>query len=116
MPNAASSARRSPSTGSAGRSATRNPPSSAACSSEAALHHLERAERLTEAHREQLVDFDFAFLEALAARVHALAGNHDRAARHYEQAKEMGDALPDAEDRRVYVDQLAEEPWFGLKR
>jgi hypothetical protein len=82
---------------------------------EPARHHLDRTERLTEEHRTHLKDFDFAFLEALAARIHALAGDHDKARLHHTKAWNLGEAISNAEDRRMFFDQLAEEPWFAFK-
>jgi hypothetical protein len=55
-------------------------------------------------------------VEALAARVHALAGEHDQARSRYAKAWMLGDAIARAEDRRSYFEQLTEGPWFGLKR
>jgi len=83
---------------------------------EPALHHLHRTEILTETHRAESQDFDFAFLEALAARVLALANNHEQAARRYARAVALGEAIVNAEDRKGFFEQLAEEPWFGLQR
>jgi hypothetical protein len=81
---------------------------------EPARHHLERARQLTEEHRAQLKDFDFAFMEALAARIHALAGEHTEARLRYAKAREMGEALGNAEDRRMFFAQMAEPPWFNF--
>jgi hypothetical protein len=81
---------------------------------EPALHHLAVTQNLTEQHRAQLEDFDVAFAEALAARVYALAGDGERARAHYARAEAMGNALVDAEDRQIFLDQLAEGPWFGF--
>lgn len=81
---------------------------------EPALHHLRRTQELTDQFRQELADFDVAFLEALAARVHALANDRESARRHYARARTLGDTLSDPEDRKLYFDQLAEGPWFGF--
>ena len=69
---------------------------------------------LTEAHRDELQDFDVAFAEEIAARAFALSGNSSRAAEHYQKARELGRAITDEEDRKVFVGQLYSEPWFSL--
>lgn len=81
---------------------------------EPALHHLRRTQELTDRYRPELADFDFAFLEALAARVHALANDRAAGQRHYAKAVSLGDKLSDPEDRKLFFDQLAEGPWFGF--
>jgi hypothetical protein len=83
---------------------------------EPALHHLYRTEALTQAHRAESKDFDFAFLEALAARILALANDHEQASKRYAQAVALGEAIVNAEDRKGFFEQLHEEPWFGLER
>lgn len=81
---------------------------------EPALHHLRKAEAVTEAHRDLLEDFDFAFLEALQARIEALADNPAAASLHYAKAKSMGEALADEADQRIFFDQLHTGAWFGF--
>ncbi len=79
-----------------------------------ARRYLDQTLDLTRAHKDGLADFDFAFAEALAARVAALEGQMDAARKHYTEARQLGDALPDAEDRKVFFDQLHAGAWFGL--
>jgi len=81
---------------------------------EPALHHLRETERLTEQNRDALADFDFAFLEALQARIEALAENLAEAELHYAKAKRLGEALDTEEDRKIFFDQLKAGPWFGF--
>jgi hypothetical protein len=81
---------------------------------EPALHHLRETERLTDGHRDELADFDFAFLEALQARVAALAQNDAEAELHYATAKRLGEALDTEEDRKIFFDQLKAGAWFGF--
>jgi hypothetical protein len=81
---------------------------------EPARHHLQLTLALTAQHRDALADFDLAFADALAARVHALAGDLAQARLAHDSAEARGNALADPEDRRVFFDQLNEGPWFGL--
>lgn len=80
-----------------------------------ARHYLDLTFDLTRANKADLADFDFAFAEALAARVSALEGRKDFARKHYADAKKLGDALPDEEDRKIFFDQLHAGAWFGFK-
>jgi hypothetical protein len=81
---------------------------------EPALHHLRETERLADMHKVLLQDFDFAFLEALQARVEALARNMPAAGLHYAIAKRLGESLGDV-DRRMFFEQLHAGPWYGFK-
>ena len=38
-----------------------------------------------------------------------------RATRHYAEAKRLGEALKDADDRKEFFRQFEREPWFGLE-
>ncbi len=82
---------------------------------EPALHHLQRTRGLTEVHAAQLKDFEFAFVDALAARIQALAGNHQETARLYAMAVALGEGIVNAADRTAFFVQLAEEPWYGFR-
>lgn len=81
---------------------------------EAADRHLARTKGLTEQHAAELVDYDFAFLIALEARVAALRGDRATADALRRRAAEMGAALADAGDRDEFMRQLNAGPWFAL--
>lgn len=69
---------------------------------------------LTTLHRDELADFDLAFAEEIVARAAALAGDTERAARHHAEAKRLGEAICDPEDRKEFLRQFAIGPWFGM--
>jgi hypothetical protein len=84
---------------------------------EKALSHARRTLELT--HRAApgnggFEDFDFAFAEEIAARAFALAGEERRARQHYAEAKRLGEAIKNQEDRAEFFRQFGRGPWFGL--
>jgi hypothetical protein len=81
----------------------------------AAAWHLKRTEALTEAHKDELADFDFAFVIALRARVAAIAGDLDLAAKEHAAAEGAGRHLADADDRDEFARQLASGNWGAFK-
>jgi hypothetical protein len=83
---------------------------------EPARHYFALTMRTTEQARADLQDFDLAFLAALAARVHALAGEGNAARQCHDRAVTLGQGLKDVDDRDVFFDQLERDPWFGLER
>ncbi len=85
---------------------------------EKALAHAQRTLALTRAALSDptgFEDFDFAFAEEIAARAHGLSGDLDRARRHYEEAKRLGDAIADDGERAEFFRQFAIGPWYGLE-
>ena len=79
-----------------------------------AVEHARATLDLTAAHREALEDFDRAFAEEVAARAFALAGDLERARRHYATARRLGEAIAGDGDRGEFFRQLAIGPWFEL--
>jgi hypothetical protein len=81
---------------------------------EPALVYARQVLRLTEAHRNELTDFDLAFAEEIAARALAAAGDQSAAAEHRAMAQKLGEAIADHGDRQEFFRQMALPPWFGL--
>ena len=81
---------------------------------EPATHHLRETERVFDTCKGELRDFEFAFLEALRARVAALANDRATALVHYTKAQSLGEKLGTDEDRRIFFAQLHEGEWFGF--
>lgn len=81
----------------------------------AAAWHLKRTEALTEAHKSELADFDFAFVLALQARVAAISGDLKTAALAYAAAESAGRRLAEADDRDEFARQLTSGNWGGFK-
>ena len=78
------------------------------------LRHAERCLELCKEHPDLTEDWDVAFAEEVIARAHAAAGNMDAAREHRALAAGLGAAIADADDREVFLAELAKGPWFGL--
>ncbi|MEW5986201.1 MAG: hypothetical protein AB1791_06175 [Chloroflexota bacterium] len=73
-----------------------------------ALHYADRCLAFCETNECEDWDLAFAHLEmALAAAVSGDAKSH---ARHYARARELGEAIQEEEDRRIFLDELARTP------
>ena len=82
---------------------------------EPALEFARRTMEITSKHRDELKDFDLAFAKEIAARAWAMAGNKTRAAAHHADARKLGEAIADAEDRKEFFRQFDAGPWFDLE-
>jgi hypothetical protein len=74
---------------------------------------------MTHDHRRLAVEFNQRTRERLDRKQRAGGENHDewdRASGHYAEARTLGEKIANAEDRRSFFEELAEEPWFGLAR
>ena len=69
---------------------------------DSALYHAQRCRAITEEHPDEMKDFDIAYAFEGLARACALAGRADDAARCKKRAREAGDAIADAEDRKIF--------------
>jgi hypothetical protein len=74
-----------------------------------AQHHAERCLAVVDAAG--LQDFDRAYAHEALARAAAAAGQLDVARR--ERAAAAAVPIADEEDRKIFVDDLAAEPWYG---
>jgi hypothetical protein len=81
---------------------------------EPALEFARRTMEITAEHHQDLADFDRAFAKEIAARAWALAGDHERAAKHHEGAKMLGERIMGDGDRAAFFRQFERGPWFGL--
>ncbi|GMV81892.1 MAG: hypothetical protein AMXMBFR7_30760 [Planctomycetota bacterium] len=82
---------------------------------EAALYHARRCMEFTEAHKAELKDFDLAYAQEGLARALAAAGLKDEARSHFVQAQILGDKIADPEDRKIFQNDFAADPWYGLR-
>lgn len=82
---------------------------------EQALRHARRVGELTESHKGEMEDFDFAFSHESLARAHALCGHADEARKFIALAQEAGEAIVDEEDRKIFFDDFNSGNWNGLK-
>ncbi|MEW5939428.1 MAG: hypothetical protein AB1750_07195 [Chloroflexota bacterium] len=82
---------------------------------EQALRHARRTAELTEAHRAEVSDFDFAFAHEGLARALAMVGQAEEARKFIALAQEAGEKIADAEDRQIFFDDFNSGNWSGLK-
>ena len=75
-----------------------------------AQHHAQRCLATVEAAG--LSDFDLAYAHEALARAAAADGRLDDAERHRAAAAAV--PVADDEDRKIFIDDLAATPWFGL--
>ena len=78
------------------------------------LRHAERCLEWCETHRDAVEDWDVAFAYEALARAHAALGSDEDARKLHAQAKALGEAVTDADDRDVFLAELERGPWFGV--
>jgi len=81
-----------------------------------ALQYAQRCLELTEQHKDQLSDFDFAFAYECMARTQALAGNQAEAHKYIAMADKAGAAIKDEEDRQIFFDDFNGGDWYGVRQ
>ena len=77
-----------------------------------ALRHAEQALRICEEHG--IKDFDVAFAFEAMARAHAAAGQRYAARQFHVLAAGAALEIKDDEDRKIFLQELHAEPWFGV--
>ncbi len=82
---------------------------------DSALRHALRCLDLTREFADLMKDFDLAYAYEAVARANALAGNRDEAARCLQLARESGQAIGDAEDKRTFLGDLNGGNWHGFQ-
>jgi uncharacterized protein YndB with AHSA1/START domain len=80
---------------------------------EPALHHARRCLELAGAEP-GVADFDHAYAAEAMARALACAGDPGQAAGWHSRATAAGATIVDDEDRKIFIEDLATGPWFGL--
>jgi hypothetical protein len=75
---------------------------------EPALHHARRCLAICEDHG--IGGFDLGFAHEALARAHAVAGDHDAAARHAEDARAAAAEIAEDDDREMVLADLATLP------
>ncbi len=81
---------------------------------EEGLQHAWRCLALCEAHPEVVEDWDYAFAHEAIARAAAASGDLATGAEHRRIAGDLGEAIAGEGDRKVFLEELARGPWFGL--
>jgi endonuclease/exonuclease/phosphatase (EEP) superfamily protein YafD len=79
-----------------------------------ALAHAQTCHELTEANKSQMKDFDLAYASEGLARAHALAKNQTEAKRYKDQARQLGDKIENAEDKKIFDGDFNSGDWFGV--
>jgi tetratricopeptide (TPR) repeat protein len=82
---------------------------------EAALRYANRCLELTRQHADLMEDFDWAFAYECVARANAIAGKRDEAIKHIERAQKAGEAIKEAEDRKVFLAEFNGGNWNNLR-
>jgi uncharacterized protein YndB with AHSA1/START domain len=80
---------------------------------EPALHHARRCLELA-GTEPGVADFDHAYAAEAMARALACAGDLGQAAGWHSRATAAGATVADDEDRKIFTEDLATGPWFGL--
>ncbi|WP_112243527.1 hypothetical protein [Kribbella monticola] len=78
------------------------------------LEHARRCLELVLAHPDRMADWDEPFAHEALARALAATGSPDLARAELARAQELTAAVAEEGDRKVLLDELAKEPWFGL--
>jgi uncharacterized protein YndB with AHSA1/START domain len=81
---------------------------------EPALRHARRCLDLADGDP-GAADFDHAYTAEAMARAMACAGELDQAAAWHSRATAAGAAIADDQDRKIFAEDLATGPWYGLK-
>jgi hypothetical protein len=81
---------------------------------ENAMRHAIRCLVLTEENADEMKDFDFAFARESLARAYASLGEDEEAREARDEAKRLGAAIADEEDRALFEEDLRGGEWFGL--
>lgn len=78
-----------------------------------ALHYARRCFEITQEQR--LGDFDLAFALEGMARANAQNGNKLEFEQYYVLALKAADQIADETDKKLFLAELENGPWFGLK-
>jgi uncharacterized protein YndB with AHSA1/START domain len=80
---------------------------------EPALRHARRCLDLADGDP-GAADFDHAYTAEAMSRAMACAGELDQAAAWHSRATAAGAAIADDQDRKIFAEDLATGPWYGL--
>ena len=80
-----------------------------------ALDQAHKCHSITESYSKEMVDFDLAFDQEALARAYALAGEIELAREHLKSAEELGQAIQDKEDQKIFQGDLNSGDWYGIR-
>ena len=78
-----------------------------------ALKHAQLCHELLQDNKGEMEDFDFAFAAEAIARAYAVSGEKDQATKYVAQARKLGEAIANQEDRDVFFAELNGGQWHG---
>jgi hypothetical protein len=79
-----------------------------------AVYYANRCWDITQ--KEGLKDFDLAYAYEALARSRALTGNQPEYEKYHQLAAEAGENIENEEDKKLFLSDLAAEPWFGMNK
>ena len=79
-----------------------------------AQRHARRVLELTEAYKDELKDFDFAYAYEIVARSLAMNGELEEARKYHQMSRESGDEIANEEDKKWFDGDFEGGEWFGL--
>ena len=79
-----------------------------------AQRHANRVLQLTEAHKDELKDFDFAYAYEVMARSLAMSRDMEGARKYHQMSREAGDEIANAEDKKWFDGDFEGGNWFGV--
>jgi len=80
-----------------------------------ALVFAEQCLALTREHKDLMQDFDIAFSYEAMARAQAVSGNKKEALHFLKLAEEAGNLIHDKEDKKIFLTEINDGDWHGLK-
>ena len=78
------------------------------------LRHANRVVELTEEHKEEMNDFDFAYAYEIMARSMAMNGDMEKARKYHHKSRKAGDEIANDEDKKWFDGDFEGGEWFGL--
>lgn len=69
---------------------------------------------ISQAHSQEMQDFDHAYAHELMARVEALKGNQEGFKKYYDQATKLGNELSNKEDQKIFQGDMESGNWYKM--
>jgi hypothetical protein len=79
-----------------------------------AQRHANRVLQLTEAYKDELKDFDFAYAYEIMARSLAINRDMEGARKYHQMSREARDEIANAEDKKWFDGDFEGGDWFGV--
>ncbi len=79
-----------------------------------ATYHARQCHIITQQHPEFMQDFDVAYAHECMARTYAMNGDLENAKLKHAKARAAGNAIPDDEDRKIFMKDFKGGNWFGI--